>query len=165
MDNTFKSLHMVYQKLSIAELADDPKKANIEWLTKNNPRMAIYLEGTDTENRPMTAYLVDGAGIRTNVWQDFVDGGNHGRYPWIPFNEYWLDIANAFILEYDYNLIHETVEDRYMQKGLDYDAAHSKHANKAEYDARHMDHIDSDKILTNLGWHIIWPEYNSGLKT
>jgi hypothetical protein len=176
MDDTIKSLRMKYQKPdnpevelsrkgTPPEMDDDPKKANVKWLLDNDPRMAIYMNGKDDQNRPMIAYLVDGAGIRSNLWQDFVDGGNHGRYPWIPFNEYWLDIANAFVVEYDYNLIHETVEDRWMQKGLNYEEAHTKYANRAEYDARHVDHIHSDNMLKDLGWIIAYPEYGSGLKT
>ena len=158
--NVFKSLVSIKDTSKPAkklppQLAEDPGKANVVWLKDHDPRIGIFKTGKDPDGKKMTAYLVAGDSIRSNLWQDFVDGGNHGRYPWIPLNDYWLDIANADIIEYDYNLIHETVEDRKIKDdGLDYEHAHADFANPAEYKARQSSHEDVIKTLEKLGWEV-----------
>ena len=135
------------------QLAEDPKNANIVALKDHDPRMGVYATGIDIDSgKPMIAYLVDGSWIRSNVWQDWTSGGNNGRYPWIPDEEIWLDVAN--VNEYDLNLIHETVEDLEMRDiHLQYVPAHSKFANSEEFTARH----NPEKIvqmLRMLGWRV-----------
>jgi hypothetical protein len=150
------NIHMVYRKIEDLpkQLADEPKDANFEWLRTHDPRVAVFKTGVDKNGIEIISYLVDGSQIRSHVWQDFVDGGNHERYPWIPAYHYWLDVANANILEYDYNLIHETVESRKMQEGLEYDDAHEHFANPAEYKARQSTHEEVIKMLEALGWEV-----------
>jgi hypothetical protein len=143
---------MQIPKLVCPQLAEEPKNANAEWLKSNDPRISKYAEGTDPQGNPIVAYLVNGRAIRTNVWQDWTDAGNHSRYPWNPVNEYWLDVVN--VEEYDENLIHETVEDRRLggsSTEKTYDDAHAHYANPAEFEARHG---DAKAILRSLGWRL-----------
>ena len=133
------------------QLALEPKDANVGWLTNHNPRIELYCTGLWL-GKPIVAWLVDGYALRTNVWQDGCEGWNHSRMPWVPWNEYWLDIAN--ILEYKYNLMHETKEDRVLggsSTDKTYDEAHSFHANPLEFIGRHS---DPDVDLKELGWDI-----------
>ena len=142
------------------QIAEDPKLANVKWLIKNNPRVSLYATGVDEDGSPMFAYVVDGTQIRTNLWNDFTAGGNHARYPWIPEHEYWLDVTNAAdnetASEADYDLIHETAEDRDMRNnGHDYGFAHSRVANVVEYSARHEG--KTKELLVAQGWDKFFP--------
>ena len=132
------------------QINPDPLQANADWLNDHNPRVALYAEGKDPSGNLIMAWMVDGTQVRNNIWQDWCEGGNHSRYPWIPLNEYWL--GESHINELDYNLIHETVEDRKMQEGTSYDDAHSYTANPVEYQARHG--TDPKEILRQLGWNV-----------
>jgi len=139
--------------LTVAQIAIDPKNANFAALKDHDPRQGIYATGTDrVTHKPMTAYLVDGFWLRNNVWLDWVEGGNHQRYEWIDDETFWIESND--VNEADYILIHETTEFYSMRDdGLSYDAAHSKHANVAEYEARQ--HPEKCvEMLRALGWQV-----------
>lgn len=152
-DPTKRAGHLTYKSAAIPpQLAEDPKDANAAWLETNNPRLSIYATGTDEDGSAMTAWLVDGDAIRSNIWQDWTSGGNHERYPWIPAGECWLDVDN--LRECKRNLGHETAENRDMRDAGDtYPVAHSKHANVVEFEMRHGPRSE-DEILKELGWKV-----------
>lgn len=89
-------------------------------------------------------WLVNGFVIRNRYKTDFVEGGNHSVYHWIPNNEIWIE---AFLHDDEYPFIgaHEFVEDMAMSHyGWPYDEAH-KLASKVEYKLRER----KDITLTN----------------
>jgi hypothetical protein len=69
-------------------------------------------------------WIVDGKIVREAVDPEFLYGGNHERYPWIPTNEIWIDNAIS-CEEFHYTLEHELCERELMAlHGWSYDAAH-----------------------------------------
>jgi hypothetical protein len=81
-------------------------------------------------------YAIDGEFIRNEIEVDFVEGGNHGRYPgFIPEDEIWIE---EFLSPLDFaaTAIHEFVEVTLMRRGgMGYEAAHD-YANVAEQQFR-----------------------------
>ena len=69
-------------------------------------------------------YKVDGEYIRNNVNIDFVQGGNPGRYTFIPEEQVWVE-NNLKPNDFTATAIHEIVECALMEdKGWSYDKAH-----------------------------------------
>lgn len=72
--------------------------------------------------------LVDGEQIRNQTDPDFVLGGNHGRYDWIPSNEIWIDKGQD-PAGYLPTAVHEYSELTAMETyGCDYEDAHENYA-------------------------------------
>jgi hypothetical protein len=81
-------------------------------------------------------WLVDGKYVRTNIDEEFIGGGHHYRYDFIPENEIWIEdnTREDEIINY---LIHELHERHLMKhEGLEYDAAHEK-SSEVELYSRH----------------------------
>lgn len=77
-------------------------------------------------------YYVDGAKVRKEHDIDFVVGGNHFRWPFVPENEVWVENVYKDKLDLVSDLCHECVERLTMKfLKLDYDTAHDL-ANVAE---------------------------------
>jgi hypothetical protein len=92
-------------------------------------------------------YFVDGVYIRNNVFIDFTEGGNNGRYDWIPKNEIWLefpiDTRDTVPI-----MVHEYIE--YMKMLVDawgYDKAHD-YANTFEIQFRKTEYPSQDCMFT-----------------
>lgn len=66
--------------------------------------------------------LVDGAKVRAKHI-DFVAGGHHLRYKWIPSGQVWIE-KNLKGCDREATILHEVVEIREMRNGLSYEAAH-----------------------------------------
>lgn len=82
------------------------------------------------ELKGFQVWLVDGTYIRDNLDDDFVAGGNGGRYHYIPGDEIWIDQSTA---PYDLApyIFHEILEaDLMRNKKWSYDKAHSLAAKK-----------------------------------
>lgn len=108
------------------------------------PREAIsdkvYLGKIDDSS----IFLVDGSYIKTTFYSDFTEGNNYcvtgpnnSTYPevsFIPYGEIWID-GRISLHEIPFILLHEVVEVRVMNQGLDYDDAHEL-ANKYEMEMR-----------------------------
>lgn len=75
---------------------------------KTNPRLSVL-----QESPALTVWLVDGKATRDNFNIDFIGGGHHWRYPWIPGNEIWIeeDVPENERLHF---LIHELHERNLM---------------------------------------------------
>jgi hypothetical protein len=69
-------------------------------------------------------WIVDGLVIRRDLFGEFLYGGNHQRYLWIPKDEIWIDNAIS-AEEFKYTLIHEINErDLMANRGMNYSEAH-----------------------------------------
>ena len=69
-------------------------------------------------------WIVDGAIIRKNMFNEFIYGGNEERYPFVPEKEIWID-NSITSEEYETTLIHEINERNLMAKfGMTYFDAH-----------------------------------------
>jgi hypothetical protein len=80
-------------------------------------------------------FLVNGATVRAKYKTDFIEGGNHSVYKWIPRTEIWIEAALQ-ATEYPFILGHEAAEDYIMTTfNWDYDRAH-KLASLIEYKMR-----------------------------
>ncbi len=87
-----------------------PRKRSLPYLNKIGQRGRISI------------WLVDGSFIRTNIDEEFSNCGQHGRFKYIPNNEFWLD-QEASPDEQEFYIHYLTVEHRMMQKGMPYEQA------------------------------------------
>jgi hypothetical protein len=73
----------------------------------------------------MAFWFVDGAWLRKWVDIDFTQGGNPGRYSYVPEGEIWVDnsVSPEDVIP---TMIHELVECRHMRAGEGYDEAHER---------------------------------------
>jgi hypothetical protein len=85
--------------------------------------------------------IVNGKYVRENFDIDFTQGGNHGKYDFIPKNEIWIDngLNDDEIVP---TVLHEMIEYRLMGSGLDYDRAHDV-ASEIELAYRKLDDYDA----------------------
>jgi hypothetical protein len=68
-------------------------------------------------------WIVDGALIRKNIFNEFVYGGNDQRYPFVPLGEIWVD-NSITVEEFELTVAHEINERNLMAKGMTYIDAH-----------------------------------------
>jgi hypothetical protein len=94
-------------------------------------------------------FIVDGKKVRENYHMDFLVGGHHYRYDFIPEDEVWIDDAMNDD-EIEPTIFHELTERSLMkEKGMDYDSAHVI-ANEKELEARKARNELRDKIVSIL---------------
>jgi histidinol phosphatase-like enzyme len=109
-------------------------------------------DGTDVR-------LVDGVQVRNDGHTDYIGGGHHLVYDWIPENEIWIDtevpeLDRAFILS------HELTERGLMRSGVSYDDAHdaaNAFEGKLRQHANHQMKTSANKTEEPVGW----PETNA----
>ena len=83
----------------------------------------VYRESVGM-NGNKNIWIVDGLVIRRDLFGEFLYGGNHQRYLWIPKDEIWIDNAIS-AEEFKYTLIHEINErDLMANRGMNYSEAH-----------------------------------------
>jgi hypothetical protein len=76
------------------------------------------------EKEGFKVWIVDGAIIRKNIFNEFVYGGNDERYPFVPLNEIWIDNSISSE-EFETTLAHEINERNLMAiSGMTYFDAH-----------------------------------------
>jgi hypothetical protein len=80
-----------------------------------------YIEKVD-ERGDLKVWIVDGAYIRSHIDEEFVNFGQHYRYPYIPIKELWID-REAEHDERRFFLDHLLVEHRLMAAGMPYQQA------------------------------------------
>jgi hypothetical protein len=79
-------------------------------------------------------FLVNESFIDKHIEQEFCEGGNNGRWKFVPEGEIWLDISQAH--DYKYIGFHEAIEYYLMTKfNLEYEEAH-KLASEEEHKYR-----------------------------
>jgi hypothetical protein len=101
------------------------------------PKSKRY-RGTKTLFRELSdcrIYIVDGTALRREVDDNFIMGSNaKANAEYIPAGEIWIELmltpAERFFIA-----LHETVEFRHMEKGMEYEQAH-KLASKVEQSLR-----------------------------
>ncbi len=82
-----------------------------------------------------TIWLVNGPEVRDRYKTDFIEGGNHGAYSWIPEDEIWIEFS-MHLEEYPFVMSHEFVEDYLiMHANWNYEKAHHL-ASRVEYQMR-----------------------------
>lgn len=81
----------------------------------------VYIEKID-ERGNIQVWIVDGAYIRSHIDEEFVNFGQHYRYPYIPLNKFWID-REAEHDERQFFIDHLLVENRLMAAGLPYEKA------------------------------------------
>lgn len=104
-------------------------------------------------------YLVPGEDVRNNILTEFIGGGHHLVYSWIPGNEIWIDTG---VPEDDrpFILVHEIYEIALMQRGYSYDVAHDA-ANVVESEVRAMRKTAAtDPRKPDEPGQITWPRTN-----
>ena len=86
----------------------------------------------------INVYIVDGDFVRSNINVDFVEGGHHCVYDYIPKDEIWVENMENKEDEY-YNFQHEVYEHNLMRANpnMSYNTAHDK-AVKRETKQRHQ---------------------------
>lgn len=99
----------------------------------------------------LSVWLVDGRLVRSAFFADFMDGGHHLIYHWIPEKEVWID-DDLVKREYLYVILHELHERMLMAKGWSYNKAHPD-SSKIELYCHHHPHHLTDE-LSRLGYHL-----------
>jgi len=97
----------------------------------------------------LTVWLINGRLVRSAFFIDFMDGGHHLIYPWVPEKEVWLD-DDLVPKEYPYVLLHELHERMLMAKGVSYNKAHPDSSKIELYCHHHPHHLKDE--LGRLGW-------------
>ena len=81
--------------------------------------LGVFPDPWDTE---IKVWVVDGQHIRTYIDEEFTNFGQHGRFPFIPEYEFWLDRENDSN-ESAYFIEHLKVEWKLMRDGMSYNDA------------------------------------------
>lgn len=113
-----------------------PDKVHIKLLGKTDSGLSIW--------------LINGRLVRSAFFLDFMDGGHHLVYPWVPEKEIWID-DDLVSKEYPYVILHELHERLLMSQGATYNKAHPL-ASKIELYCHHHPHHLKDE-LARLGCH------------
>lgn len=102
----------------------------------DDPRQGLFatIKGDGSE-QPIQVVLVDGRAVRDRFKTDYIEGGQHAVYPWVPDGEIWVE-SGLSPHETAVVALHEAVEYWLMtRRGLDYDHAHELAA-RVEYQHR-----------------------------
>jgi len=111
-------------------------------------------------------WLVNGSYIRSHIDEEFTNFGQHYRYSYIPWNEFWIDVGNRD--EIPFFIDHLLVEHRLMSKGMSYDKA-LKAADRVERRERKATaSIYTTTDLTKFDRHslheVLWKMLSNGLQ-
>lgn len=93
-----------------------------------------------------TVWLVNGFAIRDKYKTDFIEGGNHSEYDWIPSTELWIEVS-LHETEQPFIIGHETVEDYVMPTfHWPYNKAH-KFSSLIEYKMREYGEVSLEDAI------------------
>jgi hypothetical protein len=115
---------------------------------------------------------VNGPYIRKNIDPEFTNFGHHLSCPYIPVNEFWLDLENA-PGEDRFFISHMKVEHRLMTQGIDYDdaldlagAAENEERTRTSLAEEGRSLIDSGRtaILMERIHKELWTEYSRSVQ-
>jgi len=110
----------------------------------------VHLKQLGNTKDGLEVWLINGRLVRSAYFIDFVDGGHHLIYPWVPEKEVWID-DDLRESEIPFVLLHELHERRLMAKGWSYNRAHPS-ASKIEFFCHHHpEKLPSE--LSHLGWN------------
>jgi len=136
-------------KIEAAERAKAGDKAKIFDKAKHAHPEKVHLKKLAETTAGLVVWLINGRLVRSAFFIDFVDGGHHLIYPWVPEKEVWLD-DDLDPAEYPYVLLHELHERMLMAKGWDYNHAHPDSSRIELYCHHHPHHLPEE--LAKLGW-------------
>lgn len=108
---------------NLYELTEAEKKGLEKIIGKVDPRIKLY----KTLEDGTLVYIIDGKIVRDDIDTEFIGGGHHYVYSYIPKNEIWLEDLD----DKDKILLHEVREREKMQEGWGYVKAHNR-ANRIE---------------------------------
>lgn len=104
----------------------------IPWMNKYMKGAEVPRQQVGTSPSGLPVMAVDGNFVRHKFYNDFVAGGNHERYKWVPEGEIWVDkVTTSDPNTLQGTIIHEDKELGLMKKGMSYEKAHPI-ANKHE---------------------------------
>lgn len=98
----------------------------------------------------LSVWLINGRLVRSAFFLDFMDGGHHLIYPWVPEKEVWVD-DDLVSKEYPYVILHELHERMLMAKGWSYNKAHPDSSKIELYCHHHPHHLKDE--LARLDYH------------
>lgn len=120
--------------------------------TKGKPHPGkVHRKKLGVTDNGLTVWLINGRLVRSAFFIDFMDGGHHLVYPWVPEKEVWID-DDLVPAEYPYVILHELHERDLMSQGFSYNKAHPQ-ASKIELYCHHHPHHLKDE-LARLGYHL-----------
>ena len=118
--------------------------------SKNHPHPEnVHVKKLGETADGLEVYLVNGRLVRSAFFIDFVDGGHHLIYPWVPEKEVWID-DDLRESEIPFVLLHELHERRLMAKGYSYARAHPSVSKIEFFCHHHPEKLTAE--LKNLGW-------------
>lgn len=136
-------------KVEVSERKKAGDKAKI-FDTAGHPHPdKVHLKKLGETSTGLIVWLINGRLVRSAFFIDFVDGGHHLVYPWVPEKEVWLD-DDLQPAEYPYVLLHELHERALMAKDWTYNRAHPSASKIELYCHHHPEHLAEE--LKNLGW-------------
>ncbi|MEK7163804.1 MAG: hypothetical protein AAB768_01520 [Patescibacteria group bacterium] len=136
--------------LDKAYRVEKSERAKSQDMKKVESSSDVHLKKISETSDGLVIWLVNGRLVRSDFFIDFVDGGHHLIYPWIPLNEVWID-DDLQKGEYPYVILHELHERKLMSQGWTYNRAHGS-ASKIEFLCHH--HPEKLVIhLHQLGFH------------
>lgn len=112
---------------------------------------SVHEKLLSTTTTGLKIYLINGRLVRSAFFIDFMDGGHHFVYPWVPQDEIWID-DDLSPSEYPFVILHELFERQLMSEGHSYNYSHPK-ASKIELEC-HQQLKDLKTELNALGYHI-----------
>ncbi|MBI1872128.1 hypothetical protein HYS10_01780 [Candidatus Collierbacteria bacterium] len=143
-----KAIDKAY-KVEVAERKKAGDKAKV-FDTKGHPHPAkVHQKLLGKTDAGLEVWLINGRLVRSSYFIDFVDGGHHYVYPWVPEKEVWLD-DDLSPKEYPYVLLHELNERVRMGQGWSYNRAHPDSSKIELYCHHHPHHLKEE--LSRLGW-------------
>lgn len=141
------TLEQATRKAYQAEQAERAKTKDMEKVDSSSD---VHIRKLSVTEGGLTIWIVNGRLVRSDYFIDFVEGGHHLIYPWVPETEVWID-DDLLPKEYPFVILHELHERSLMAKGWTYDKAHAD-SSKIEFFCHHHPEKLPTHLL-HLGYH------------
>lgn len=142
------SEHRAYLAAERKEKVERLKHSPLSSKKPTSPPSDLYIKLYTTLIDSTKVFLIDEELVQDVYKQDFVEGGNHSAYSWVPDKEIWID-SKLHTEEIPYIIIHEYTEMILMRdKKLNYSKAH-KIASKVEFKYR-CSHTYSVHVISSI---------------
>ena len=138
------------QAIKKAYKAEQAERAKTKDMKKVESSSDVHVKKLSVTDGGLTIWLVNGRLVRSDYFIDFVEGGHHLIYPWVPEMEIWID-DDLKPQEYPFVILHELHERSLMAKDWTYALAHAD-SSKIEFFCHHHPEKLSTHLL-HLGYH------------
>ncbi len=138
------------QAIEKAYKAEQAERAKTKDMKKVESSSDVHIKKYGQTKDGLTIWIVNGRLVRSDYFIDFVEGGHHLIYPWVPDQEVWLD-DDLKPAEFPFVLLHELHERSLMAKGWTYDKAHADSSKIEFYCHHHPEKLTTH--LLQLGFH------------